>query len=161
MHGTDWSGHRIDGWIAQEKFDGWRACWTGSRLITRNGHPYTPPDWFLAGLPPCPLDCELYAGPGQRARLARLQRGDDWQVVSLLIFDRPDAPGGILERLAGIPAPLPLHTMMAPTWRVGSTAEALTLFASVQSRGGEGLMLRHPAAPYRAGRVDTLLKIKS
>jgi len=29
MNGTDWTGQDVTGWIVQEKFDGFRAFWTG------------------------------------------------------------------------------------------------------------------------------------
>ena len=57
MNGTDYAGQDVTGWIIQEKFDGFRAFWTGSRLIARSGATINAPAWFTAELPAMPLDC--------------------------------------------------------------------------------------------------------
>ncbi len=52
----------LAGWWMSEKLDGVRAHWDGRALISRLGNPFHAPDWFLAGLPPTPLDGELWIG---------------------------------------------------------------------------------------------------
>ena len=48
-------------WVS-EKFDGVRAYWNGSQLLTRAGHVISAPNWFVQRLPPQPLDGELWGG---------------------------------------------------------------------------------------------------
>mgnify|MGYP002369347096 CR=1 FL=1 len=46
-------------YLVSEKLDGVRAYWDGQALRTRNGHPIHAPAWFVAPLPPQPLDARL------------------------------------------------------------------------------------------------------
>jgi len=49
------------GWLMSEKLDGVRCYWNGSTMYTRNGNPFTPPDWFKKCLPAdLALDGELW-----------------------------------------------------------------------------------------------------
>ena len=50
------------GWWMSEKLDGVRAYWDGSKLLSRLGNVLHAPDWYVACLPPMPLDGELWAG---------------------------------------------------------------------------------------------------
>ena len=56
-----WDGKQnpTDWWMS-EKLDGVRAYWDGKQILSRLGNLYHAPDWFLAGLPPYPLDGELF-----------------------------------------------------------------------------------------------------
>jgi DNA ligase-1 len=97
MHGTDYAGQDPTGWIVTEKFDGHFARWTGCQLLTREGANYNPPDWFVAGLPPWPIDCELFAGYGKRGSLNGAPRWRDknrWAGLQLVAFDIPTGMGG-------------------------------------------------------------------
>jgi ATP-dependent DNA ligase len=51
-------------WVS-EKYDGVRACWDGSQLLSRAGNVIHAPAWFTARLPTTPLDGELWAGRGR------------------------------------------------------------------------------------------------
>src|SRR3984885_8336953 len=50
----------LSGWWMSEKLDGVRAYWDGKQFLSRQGNVYHAPDWFVAGLPPVPLDGELW-----------------------------------------------------------------------------------------------------
>ena len=106
MHGQDYAGQTVAGWLLQEKLDGLRALWTGSALITRSGNRFNAPDWFTAGLPSTLLDGELYAGRGTLRRLAgrlvsaRSSADEDWRGVTFNVFDAPNSRGGYVERKA-------------------------------------------------------------
>lgn len=161
MHGRDYAGQNVRGWLAQEKFDGWRALWTGDRLLTRQGERLLAPEWFTDGLPAMPLDGELYLGRGRLTEIQRLAWRRDcplWREAVLMVFDCPDASGGILERLASITHACE-RAVIADVFAVGQDiGERL---AALLAAGGEGYMLREPSAPYRRGRTSTLLKLKS
>jgi len=159
MNGTDWTGQDVTGWIVQEKFDGHRAFWTGSRLISRSGATINAPAWFTAGLPAMPLDCELYAGRGGFRKVQSVVKSTagDWSALRLVCFDAPAVAGGYAVRHAAIPA-----NIAAPYWGLGASAvDALAAeLAALKANGGEGFMLRRPDAEYTWGRVDSLLKFK-
>ncbi len=159
MNGTDWTGQDVTGWIVQEKFDGHRAFWTGSRLISRSGAPINAPAWFTAGLPAMPLDCELYAGRGGFRKVQSVVKSTDgdWSALRLVCFDAPAVAGGYAARHAAIPA-----NIAAPYRGLGASAvDALAAeLAALKANGGEGLMLRNPDAHYTPGRTTELLKLK-
>jgi len=159
MNGTDWAGQDVTGWIFQEKFDGHRAFWTGSRLISRSGATISAPAWFTAGLPAMPLDCELYAGRGGFRKVQSVVKSTagDWSALRLVCFDAPAVAGGYAVRHAAIPADI-----AAPYLGLGASAvDALAAeLAALKANGGEGFMLRNPDAHYTPGRTADLLKLK-
>ena len=170
MHGRDYSGQRISGWLVQEKFNGLRALWTGKELVSRNGERFNAPDWFTAGLPDVPLDGELYAGVGTRGRiantLARHKSGKDgdWKGVRFMVFDAPAFSGGFAERAIEV-ALLIQETRPANCFAVRDVEWSLPRLRKelrvLHKSGGEGFILRDPSAPYVAGRTDKMLKFKS
>ena len=42
----EYNGQNIAGWAMSEKLDGVRAYWDGRKLISRQGHPFSPPASF-------------------------------------------------------------------------------------------------------------------
>ena len=170
MHGKDYSGQRVGGWLCQEKMDGLRCLWTGAELVSRNGERFNAPDWFVAGLPASiPLDGELYAGPGTLGRvsatLARHKSGadEDWQGVRFMVFDAPTVEGGFQARVAAIPQLIrkAFNADTVQTSTVCDLASLRRLLRDLHKRGGEGFILREPSAPYVAGRTGKLLKFKA
>ena len=161
MHGRDYAGQDVTGWLAQEKFNGWRALWTGERLLTRQGERLLAPEWFTAGLPSHPLDCELHLGRGRLVEIQRVawnRNSPLWREARLMVFDAPLAAGGIRERMASITHACE-HAEVADVFAVGQDiGERLTVLLAA---GGEGYMLREPSAPYRRGRTSSLIKLKS
>jgi DNA ligase-1 len=159
MHGTDWQGQNPRGWFVSEKLDGCRCYWSGAALWTRSGHSIAVPDSITRGLPPWPLDGELWCGRGgfTRARLA-VQFGKWTPAVRFVCFDAPQHPGAWPDRIeaaraAGVPA--------VSWWTCGGMAELSRDLDRIVRAGGEGLMLRDPSARgYRPGRSRYLLKLK-
>ncbi|MTW19747.1 DNA ligase [Allochromatium palmeri] len=155
-------------WVS-EKLDGVRAYWDGRRLITRGGHPIAAPDWFTAGFPTLALDGELWMGRGTFETLSgtvrRLEPDHDaWRAVRYRVFDLPgmEAPFGerlqTLERLlADTQNP---HIAPVEQFRVADHADLMARLETIVAADGEGLMLHHEDAPYRAGRSDDLIKVK-
>ena len=152
-----------------EKLDGVRAYWDGRALISRLGNPFHAPDWFLAGLPPTPLDGELWIGRKAFQRtvgvVRRQDRSDHWKAVTFVVFDAPSAPGPFEERLAFVRDHVDRHR--PPHARAHEHAvcegpdQLKAELARVEALGGEGLMLRRPGSAYEVGRSLTLLKVKS
>lgn len=157
-----------DYWVS-EKFDGVRGRWDGRALWTRGGGRIAAPDGFVANWPPVPMDGELWIGRGrfdEVSALVRAQRPGDaaWRHVRFMVFDLPAHPGGFDQRLQRLRALLAgagvAWLRPVPQQRFADAAALEARLQAVVSAGGEGLMLHHRHALYRAGRSDGLLKLK-
>lgn len=156
-------------WLS-EKYDGLRAYWDGSRLLTRGGETIAVPAWFTAGWPDEPLDGELWAGRGrfeEALSTARQQIPDEpaWRRLRFMVFDLPRHGGVFSER---IPAYQRLVQRIDQAWvvavpqeRIHSHAELMARLDRVVRAGAEGLMLHRGDAPYSATRNGDLLKVKT
>ena len=157
-----------DYWVS-EKLDGARALWDGQSLRFRSGRPVPAPAWFIAALPPEPLDGELWLGRGRFAELSGIvrrqqPRDDEWRQVRFMVFEQPDGAGSFTERVerlkaivarAGVP-----WLQVVEQFRVADRAALQARLEAVVAAGGEGLMLHRADAPYVTGRSDALLKLK-
>jgi DNA ligase-1 len=156
-------------WVS-EKYDGVRVYWDGRQLLTRGGQRIAAPEWFTQGWPRVPLDGELWAGYGafdlaQAAAARKKPVDDEWRKLRFMLLDMP-AYGGVFDerlqalqavaRKAGSP-----HLQAAEQHKVGNDAQLQALLGRVEKAGGEGLVLHLASAPYRPGRSDDFLKLKS
>ncbi len=155
-------------WVS-EKLDGVRAVWDGRVLRFRSGRVVNAPAWFVAGLPPEPLDGELWMGRGRFEDLSgivrrREPRDDDWRRVRFMVFEQPSGEGSFTERIArlqsivaraGVP-----WLACVEQFRVADRPALQAKLDEVVAGGGEGLMLHLADAPYLTGRSDVLLKLK-
>ncbi|MGY1408651.1 MULTISPECIES: DNA ligase [unclassified Luteimonas] len=157
-----------DYWVS-EKLDGVRGRWDGRALWTRGGSRIDAPGWFVAGWPPVPLDGELWIGRGrfdEVSGIVRAQRRDEaaWRQVRFMVFDLPGHAGGFGERLVQLRALLAgagvAWLQPVPQQRFADAAALQARLRAVAAAGGEGLMLHHRDARYRAGRSDGLRKLK-
>jgi DNA ligase-1 len=163
-NGIDPAGY----WIS-EKLDGVRAYWDGKQLFFRSGHPVPAPAWFTRGFPAQPLDGELWLGRSSFERLAGIVRKHtpvdaEWRQVRYMLFELPGAKGSFGERKDALRrlverAAIP-WLQAVEQFRVKDRAELTAKLREVVAAGGEGLMLHRADAPYVAGRVDDLLKLK-
>lgn len=169
MHGRDWAGEDLAGYVLTEKLDGCRAVWTGSQLLTRTGKPIAAPADLLAALPQgLPLDMELWAGrDGYAQAQAATQHGTWSERCALVAFDAPQATGAyaarrctMLQAVLGAGHPL-LHAVPLLTAGTHDTANAIATLRGVISVGGEGLMAWHPGRRWQAGRGTHVLKLKA
>lgn len=125
------------GSLMSEKFDGLGAVWNGRELLSRNGNRFAAPDWFLAMLPPCPLDGELWTGRGrfqETLSICSTKRPcNRWRSVQYMAFDVPrDAP-----------RPGEAVTYVEQKSCVDAEQVAAEL-QRIDSLGGEGLMIWRP-----------------
>jgi DNA ligase-1 len=155
-------------WVS-EKYDGVRAYWDGTQLITRGGNVIHAPAWFTARWPATPLDGELWAGRGRFEMVTATVRDfepDDeaWQNIRFMAFDLPthagpfDARLALLEQLINGAAIDWLKA--APHTRATDATQLQRRLQEITSAGGEGLMLHRGDSLYRAERSDDLLKFK-
>jgi DNA ligase-1 len=159
----------LSDWWMSEKLDGVRAYWDGKQFLSRQGNLYYAPDWFVEGLPPVPLDGELWIGRKKFQRTVSIVRRQDkselWKEVRFLVFDAPAASGGFEERIAFLKEALRKGGASFAGEHAHErcrSLEALRMeLARVEALGGEGLMLRQPGSKYAVGRSSTLLKVKS
>jgi DNA ligase-1 len=158
------------GWFISEKLDGVRGYWTGTQFIShRAGNPFTPPAEFIVNFPPFALDGELYLGrgkfqKGESAVVTRSSVSPVWKELHYMIFDVPDAHGGLMARLnvakdwfRDHPSQYIKFVQQTPCT---SVAQMKTMLTEVVAMGGEGLMLHKADAPYERKRSNTLLKVK-
>jgi DNA ligase-1 len=166
------------GYILSEKLDGMRAYWCGKKLWTRSGLAIVAPDWFLAALPPAlALDGELFLGRKLFDECMSIARRTDasneWKALSYVVFDAPNARGGIMDRLAHAEGAyqsalakknankVEVYWKIHPQVTCEGIEHLLEELARVEALGGEGLMLRSASAAHRGGRSSDLLKVKS
>ncbi len=159
----------LAGWWMSEKLDGVRAYWDGTRLLSRLGNVLHAPDWFVAELPPAPLDGELWLARKSFQRtvsiVRRQDKSDHWKQISYLIFDAPAHESGFEERMKFLQDALAgkraRHIQLHEHQQCRSVEHLREELARVESLGGEGLMLREPGSKYQIGRSATLLKVKT
>lgn len=170
MLATDYrDGIDVADYFVSEKLDGVRGHWDGRALWTRGGHRVPAPDWFIAGWPAVPMDGELWVGRGRFEEVSGIVRTQGtehpgWQEVRFMVFDLPAHEGPFDTRVEA------MRTLLSATgvaWlrpvqqrRITTPARLQALMQEVVDGGGEGLMLQHRDAHYRAGRSDVLLKLK-
>ncbi|MFZ2267601.1 MAG: DNA ligase [Azonexus sp.] len=156
-------------YLVSEKLDGVRAIWDGKSLRFRSGNELHAPRWFVDGLPPRPLDGELWLGRGRFERLSGIVRREvpddaEWRQVRYMIFELPGAPGSFAERAGQMQeivwqANVP-WLVAVEQFPVADRDALKKRFAETLAAGGEGLMLHLAEAPYETGRSEVLLKMK-
>ena len=156
------------GWLMSEKYDGVRAIWDGSQLKTRKGYRIDAPKWFTANLPPFACDGELWLGRAQFAEISAIARSGrehpEWEKVQYRVFEVPNQPGDLLQRLAVLNAYLSknalAHVRVIPQTRIESLTHLHRYYQQVLERKGEGIIVRQGLASYQSGRLKTMFKLK-
>ncbi len=145
----------VAGMLASEKLDGWQGRWDGSTLTTRSGKQLHAPGWWLERLPDIPLQGELFIMRADRGRLSsiisRKQPGAEWSDVTFNVFDSPNDAGhtfgdtykGLAEYENDV-----MHCANQIVVPHDGGQFLARMIASVKQQGGEGVIVRDPAAPY-------------
>ena len=159
-----------DYWVS-EKLDGVRAYWNGKQFLSKQGHIYQAPNWFIKDLPRFALDGELWLGRGQFDRLSGIVRKQvaidkEWQTVSYQVFDLPEHADYFDKRLAYLKEyfsseSLPAWLKLIPQYKVRNEQALMLKLQQIEDLKGEGLMLHKGSSFYRSGRDDDLLKLKT
>lgn len=166
------SEHSISDYLVSEKYDGIRAIWTGSALVTRQGNAIHAPEWFTAVLPNTWLDGELWAQRQDFESLSSIVRShtpdERWQHVRFMVFDMPDKQLPFSQRYKNYQTLV--HKLRSDASAAHIQAVQQHRFESVESlqdyfqlnveQGAEGVMLHLATATHQSGRSHALLKLK-
>ncbi|WP_267894514.1 DNA ligase [Pseudoalteromonas sp. T1lg23B] len=159
----------IADYLVSEKFDGVRAIWNGSELLTRGGFRINAPKWFTQPLGSMPLDGELWSGYQQFAFVSGLIRSKqaadkDWRKIRYLVFDAPHPTMPFIKRYQRyqheLSRILVAHLQAIKQYDFTSNELLNEYYHKVLARGGEGVMLHRKDAVHQAGRSDNVLKYK-
>lgn len=158
----------VAGWVMSEKLDGVRGYWNGKQLFTRQHKIIAPPHYFIKDFPPFAIDGELFTERGQFENISaivRSQKDKGWENMKLYVFDVPDAPGNLFERLAKLEQylqqhPTP-HIRIIEQIPIENSQQVQDFLRQVESQQGEGLVLRDPNTPYEHKRNNQILKLKT
>ncbi len=159
----------ISGWLMGEKLDGVRGVWNGKILLSKQGKDLKAPKWFTENFPPFKIEGELWSKRGDFDNIVSIIKSNDqkenWKKLTLNIFD-------VIEK------GLPFYTRVekAREWfqkhpsnyvniieqiPCNNEKELLLFLKEVESKGGEGVIVRDPNALYKEGRSGKILKVKS
>ena len=161
-------GMNVSGWYMSEKLDGVRAYWNGRQLLSRQGNHFAAPEWFTDKLPPFELDGELWIARGSfeqtQSITSRSTPHSGWKHVTYNIFELPNAPGSLPERLQRLTAYLDTHPVrhlrIIPQEILPDVEGLMRRLDTFTESGAEGLVLRNPDALYETGRSRNALKLK-
>lgn len=158
----------IEGWVMSEKLDGVRGFWDGKQLLSRQGLPFAPPDYFVQNFPPFAIDGELFSERGKFEEISATVRSANpkgWYKLKLHVFDVPNATGDLFARLAVLenyletnPTP---YIQIIEQIPIRNKTDLNNFFTLIQKSGGEGVVVRNPQSPYIHGRSAQILKIKT
>lgn len=153
----------VSGWWVSEKYDGVRAIWTGTKLLSRNGKDLNAPTSFTKNLPNRRLDGEIWMGRGTFDQLVSViqKTGSYWKGVKFMVFDLAEA-GTFEERYKKA---LGIDVRGTPIYRVkhrqlASYDDLYAMEREIVSAGGEGCVIRRPGSRYRPGRMGDTIKVK-
>ena len=155
----------ITNWVMSEKLDGIRAYWNGHELLTRNGNKIHAPKWFTKDYPPFEIDGELWTKRGDFENISSIVRdktpSKKWIEVKYYIFEVPNAKGGLFERLAKVKAYKSNIIKIISQIKVKNKNHLKKYLKEIESKGGEGVVVRDPNAPYINKRTSKVLKVKT
>ena len=168
-----------DGWIYEEKYDGWRMVaykdGTAVRLVSRVGKEHSRRFAELTAairaLPPATLILDGEVAIFDDRLISRFEwfrkRPEDvastppiYMAFDCLYLEGRDLrPLPLRERRAALQTVVENdHTLIFPARRLA--ANGLEAWAQVLERGYEGLVGKDDASPYRGGRTLSWLKVK-
>jgi DNA ligase-1 len=167
-----WVPTKIDpkGWLMSEKLDGVRATFSNGIFRTRTGRLINVPRFFKTSLPKhIILDGEIFGGYGTFDKTSGICRKKEpvvaeWKTLSYAIFDVIDFQLSAFERnellYKNIPKDRTYHKVL-PQIMCKGRSHVRQFLKKIESRGGEGVMLKKGESMYESKRSHSLLKLKS
>ena len=158
-------------YLVSEKYDGVRAIWTGTALVSRQGNTIHAPNWFIEKLPNVWLDGELWSKRNDfQFIMSTVSKNtpidSEWQKIRYMVFDAPDEEKVMTfearyQRYTQIVNSLDLpHVIPIKQISVSSNRVLQKLLEDYVKQGAEGLILHRKLARFESGRTDNLLKLK-
>jgi len=159
----------VSGWLMSEKLDGVRGYWDGKKLYSKNGHLLHPPETFIRGLPPFPLEGELWGGRGTFEKTVSIVKKQTphkgWLDIQFAIFDVPLEPGAFSARIQTAQSWFSSHpssfAYVILQKSISQISQIKDELQRIEKLGGEGLIVRNPEAFYTTGRSNDILKVKN
>ena len=153
----------ISSWYMSEKLDGVRAYWDGMHLISRSGKIFIAPKFFTKEFPNHKLDGELWSKRGDFSHISSIvntkNRPDRWKELTYNIFEVPEAKGDLLERLRVVKETK--YIKIIKQIKVKNKEHLKQFLKEVESKAGEGVVVRDGSLDYYTGRDNNALKVKS
>ncbi len=153
----------ITHWYMSEKLDGVRAFWDGKKLISRNGKVFAVPAFFTKEFPNMELDGELWSKRSDFSTISSIvntqKATSRWKDLTYNVFEVPNAKGGLLQRLSIVKESN--YLKVVKQIKIKNRIALNNFLKSVESRAGEGVVLRDASLPYYTGRNKNALKMKS
>ena len=162
-------GINLDEYWVSEKYDGVRAIWDGTRLISRGGNIYHAPDWFTQGFPTTQLDGELWVDRQSFELVVSTVRDKvpdhkAWEKVKYMVFDLPDSSLVFNDRLIQLRKHISNKHIpwlqAVKQWKVDNHTSLMKQLEEITTAGAEGLMLHRGLSFYKGKRNGDLLKVK-
>mgnify|MGYP001315319166 CR=1 FL=1 len=177
------------GWYSSEKYDGYRARYMGEEpektFLSRQQKVFISPEWFKKAMPDSNLDGELWVGRDNFQDMGVVRhknpKEDGWKTIKYVVYDLPDVqePFSIRiemlktivknnekrwntyretldEPFCSFPCPL----VFTEQTKIRSMKHLEDIYQDIISKGGEGIMLKHPNAVYEDKRSNYMLKYK-
>jgi len=148
-----------------EKLDGIRAYWDGKNLLTRSGNIIHAPKWFTKDYPPFEIDGELWTKRKDFENISSIVRdrvpSKEWNQIKHYIFEVPNTKGGLLERLSNVKPYQNSIIKIIPQLLIKDKNHLQQFLMDIDSKGGEGVVVRDPQALYIAKRTNKALKVKT
>lgn len=159
----------IQGWYMSEKLDGIRGYWNGKQLLTRKGNIINAPKWFTNNFPPFELDGELWSKRNNfefiQSTVLKKTASDSWKKITYNIFEVPNQKGEFKQRLkkaeSWFKSNKNPHVKIIPQIVCKGKKDLDEFLNSIESMGGEGVIIKDPHKPYHTGKKPFILKYKS
>lgn len=158
----------ISGYVVSEKYDGVRGFWDGEKLLSKSGKRLFAPEFWTKEFPPFAIDGEIWSKRGEFEKILSIVTTKDdksrWSELKFMVFDVPNAKGGLFERLEVLQKYLNVHPnspiQIIKQEPIKDKKELKKRLKKVVDLGGEGLVVRDPKVGYIKGRSDKILKVK-
>jgi len=148
-----------------EKLDGVRAYWDGKKLISRGGKIIYAPLWFTENYPPFEVDGELWTARDDFENISSIVRDKlptlHWKEIKHYIFEVPNSSGDLFERLSRV-IPYENNVLkVIPQIKIKNKKHLKSFLKEIESKKGEGVVVRDPTMPYINKRTSSALKVKT
>jgi len=151
-------------WVMSEKLDGIRAYWDGKQLLTRNGKVINAPKWFIKDYPNFEIDGELWSKRGDFENISSIVRdkipSENWSKIKHYIFEVPNAKGDLFQRLELVKPYENNYLKILTQIKIKNKKHQNDFFKEIESKNGEGIVVRDPQSLYINKRTSKALKVK-